>query len=251
MISCAQLNPTWGTTFCKPSGAPTRRIYLSSNDKGSVLRTVSSSIEFNSMTGKSISKSAVFATVFLALAFTQVSAQNPAPILEVNSEVPRNAIAKIRPILSKIRETQPEVIERKIGEFLKTKEIASDIRAYPSTTDFTDKPFEVRIRWTSNIQETKIYSEKGKAEKSKDWLPIGKIAGSKANSASLPESYTAVLFFIGKKWVLDEITWFSSLDGISLPNGYAARIKSTKSGDKTRWSYILSPGAESKINLPE
>src|SRR5262245_41043667 len=138
-------------------------------------------------------------TLLLAMAVvTLIASQLPAQKPDAKSAVPKKVIDQLKPILDKLKETPAEVVEKKPGEFVKTKEVASGVRTSSAASDFADKPYTVRINWTNNRQESKIYSDKEKAEKSKDWLPIGKIAGT-ANASAAPQTYNAVFFYVNGK----------------------------------------------------
>lgn len=142
-------------------------------------------------------RTALFAVAVVALMVNWLSAQKPTTKPEAKSAVPKKITDQLKPILAKLRETPAEVVEKKPGEFVKTKEVASGVRIFPAVSDYADKPYTVRINWTSNHQETKIYGDKEKAEKSKDWLAVGKIAGTGAGV--VPQNYNAVFFYVNGK----------------------------------------------------
>jgi hypothetical protein len=121
----------------------------------------------------------LLALAFVALLANRLPAQKPTSIRGAKRPaVPKKVIDQLKPILNALKKTPAEVIEKKPGQFVKVQEVASGVRTFPAVSDFADKPYTVRVNWTSNHQETKIYADRERAERSNDWLAVGKVAGA-------------------------------------------------------------------------
>jgi hypothetical protein len=162
---------------------------------------------------------------------------------QADTTVPKKVAAQLKPIASKIVNTPAGVQQLAADEFVNTRSIASDVRVFPSISDYADKPYMAKIRWVSSRQVTKIYPDADRAAKSTDWLPEGKTAG--ASGRRVPDQYTATLFYEDGKWVLHEIEWIPDLGNARLPPGFERPgASSTKRGDQTDWQSVFQPGDE-------
>lgn len=181
------------------------------------------------------------AALFMALSLVPVVAQKPkvAPKKETSPQVPKAVSDQLQKIADRLKETASDVVERKPGEFVKFKLVASKVTARAEKSDFADKPYAATITWISEKQESKIYGDKASAEKSKEWLEPGKVAGS-GNAYTVPKHVTAKLFYTKNgKWEIDEITSGSDLSGISAPRGVSLPVDSTKKPSDHPWGKVL------------
>jgi hypothetical protein len=106
----------------------------------------------------------------------------------------------------------------------------------PADSDHADKPYTATISWVSTEQDSKIYSEREKAEKATEWLELGKIAGAKANVKRGTQTFKATLSFGSDKWTLESLDWYGNLPpGVRNVPADARRGASTKNGDKHPW----------------
>jgi hypothetical protein len=171
-------------------------------------------------------KIAVLAVPALILSAGSVAAQTSKSA--ANPAVPKAVADKLKPIMDRLKFTEPVVEEVVAGQFTRTREVASGVKSYPSLSDFADKPYQARINWSSTTQHTKIYSNREKAEKATDWLPPGRVPG-KDNMRTGSVNYNALFYYKEGVWELGEIEWST---------GYGPGA-STEFGNKTPWSEVL------------
>lgn len=188
--------------------------------------------------GSTTMRSAILALgVLFLLTGGGVLAAPPRGIKKSPPAIPRKALNELKPILARIKETPPRVESNKPGEFFKTRLVATNVQATPEESDFADKPYKVLVRWKSDTQQTKFYSEENVDEKATEWLPPSRVAGSR-NSTRISELYRATLYLIDGKWVLDGIEWSGDYGNIRPPPGYGG-VSSTQRGDSTLWTQLL------------
>src|SRR5262245_4045555 len=91
----------------------------------------------------------------------------PPPAKKKEAEkAPAKITDKLKPWLDRLKESTPtEVKEVKKGEFVRTRNVPSDVKSSATTSDYADKPYVAKISWTSSHQDSKIFSDKEKAEK--------------------------------------------------------------------------------------
>lgn len=174
-------------------------------------------------------------------AFMATAAPPSASKASQPTAVPKNIADKLKPTIGRIKATQPRVAQKTAGEFVNTRNVASDVKATFSISDYADKPYKAAVSWVSNHQETRIYSSPEKAEQADAWLAEGAIAGASNKAKRLPDRCTATLFFVDGKWQLEKIEWAADYGNRALPPGFKPpRASSTARGDTTDWQEVLS-----------
>ena len=155
--------------------------------------------------------------------------------------VPPKITASFRKLEARVKETPARVIERKPGEFVKTREIASNVSSRISPSDFADKPYVATLSWTAIDQQTKIYGDEQRASEAKDWLPPGKLAGTVSHR--MERNYTATFYLEDGEWVFDEMSWSVDAGRVVMPPGMARPRSawSTKGGDASDWVELFLP----------
>lgn len=164
-------------------------------------------------------------------------------------EVPKEVSEQFKTAVPVLKETPGEVVERAPGEFQKVRSVASGVKVALSKSDYDDKPFKAVVSWNSQRQETKIFGEKAKAEKCTEWLAEGRTAGAPENILTAPQRYEAVFFYVGEKWVLEDLAWSNSAPTGAAPvRGAHAGPFSVKAGLKSPWTAVLGelPAVEKK-----
>lgn len=182
------------------------------------------------------------ALVYAAFAALTATAAPPAaPKTNQSTTVPKKIADKLNPVIERIKATKPRVAQKTAGEFVNTRNVASDVKARFSISDYADKPYKAVVSWVSNHQETRIYSSPEKADQADEWLAEGEIAGSSNKAKRLPDRCTATWFFVDGKWQLEKIEWLADYGNRALPPGFKPpRASSTAKGDTTDWQDVLS-----------
>lgn len=155
--------------------------------------------------------------------------KHPAP----KHQAPAKVVAQLKPWQERLKQsTEPEVKERPEG-FVRVRNVATEVKAITTKSDFAEKPYVATIQWRSSTQESKIFSDKEKAAKTNDWLPPGNVAGE-TNLKTTGQIFTATLYYAEGMWVLQKIEWWADLPA-GIKNAPPLAVASTVRGDKHPW----------------